>query len=102
MKAADPGLQAERTRLAWSRTAMTLVIDAVLLVRIAITTRDPVVIACGTGMVALSAAVFTLAAKRSRTLTADRQASPAPGLVRGLGLATALAALLVSLSLLAA
>jgi uncharacterized membrane protein YidH (DUF202 family) len=39
MKQQDPGLQPERTRLAWSRTTIALLINALLLLRIAIVTN---------------------------------------------------------------
>ncbi|MCW7943047.1 membrane protein [Streptomyces hygroscopicus] len=73
----DPGLQPERTRLAWRRTTLSNTVAAVLAVKTALHTRT----AAGFAVVAMCAllwlAFLTLAHRRIRALaTADAGGSP--------------------------
>lgn len=59
MDTRDPGLQAERTALAWNRTGMGLLLNAALLLRCGSAVRDVPVLA--TGGLLLFGAALTLA-----------------------------------------
>jgi len=52
----DPGLQLERTQLAWRRTAMTAAVNAALVIKLAATTLAPAAAYAVGGLLALLAA----------------------------------------------
>ena len=89
----DPGLQAERTAMAWQRTALGLGAVSALLVRQA--GGDP--LAAAPGAVGLLAAVALLVVVETRYLRTHRHVAEGteamgPRLVRALGWGTALLA----------
>ncbi|MFJ1704466.1 DUF202 domain-containing protein [Kitasatospora sp. NPDC088346] len=53
----DPGLQPERTLLAWGRTALLLTVDALLILRTGLISRQPGLTALG-GLLAAAACGF--------------------------------------------
>ncbi|GGY09706.1 DUF202 domain-containing protein [Streptomyces djakartensis] len=73
----DPGLQPERTRLAWRRTTLSATVAAVLAVRAALHggASAPGIVACAL-CCALWLGLLTVAHRRIRTLAA--RASPTP------------------------
>ncbi|KQX47818.1 MULTISPECIES: DUF202 domain-containing protein [unclassified Streptomyces] len=85
-EARDPGLQPERTRLAWRRTTLSCTVVAVLAVKLAV--HDEITAVGVTGL-ALSALVWigflAVAHRRIRSLSAAR---PGPLSYRGAWLAT--------------
>ncbi|QES50889.1 hypothetical protein DEJ50_26710 [Streptomyces venezuelae] len=75
----DPGLQPERTRLAWRRTTLTCTVTAVLAMRQALRGTGSAVEITGTAVTALVWLVFTgLAHRRIRELATVRPAGLAP------------------------
>jgi uncharacterized membrane protein YidH (DUF202 family) len=62
----DPGLQPERTELAWRRTVLALLLGAVVSLRLLPPVLGPWSIGIGFTGVALAAATWALAARRSR------------------------------------
>lgn len=76
----DPGLQPERTRLAWRRTTLTCAVTAVLAMRQAVRSQGtgPAVVAVG--LAALTFLAFLLVAhRRIQRLGAARPAAMPPG-----------------------
>ncbi|KAA9159749.1 DUF202 domain-containing protein [Amycolatopsis acidicola] len=91
MKAA-PGLQPERTALAWQRTSLSAAVLAVLLLRSGIVDRAPLTIAAGVFAAALvplsgfaARSVPTTGASRRRLMLATAAAA-ASGLLAVIGL----------------
>lgn len=84
----DPGLQPERTRLAWRRTTLSMTVAAVLAMRTTLHEgpTTPALLACAL-CVTLWLAFLLLAHHRIRTLTAAPH--PAPLLPRHAATATA-------------
>jgi hypothetical protein len=73
MRQADPGLQPQRTALAWNRTALATAINALLMLRAGMQTGGRALLAVGV-LVGIAAGVMAwTAARRSRQLA--RQAS---------------------------
>ncbi len=62
MTTRDPGLQPERTTLAWQRTALSAAVGALLLVRDGILRSEPLSLVAG---VVLSALVVAIASRRT-------------------------------------
>lgn len=64
----DPGAQSERTALAWTRTAVALVVVAALQLRVTVVERDigPVVLALG--LVGVGAVLYVAGQRRYRIL----------------------------------
>jgi uncharacterized membrane protein YidH (DUF202 family) len=88
-----PGLQTERTALAWTRTAAVAFVTAVLLVRLGVHTGEPLVFAGAAA--ALGLAVQALWRRRRRVSVADTAARPRALLVFA-GLASACGLLAVA------
>ncbi|WP_106476419.1 DUF202 domain-containing protein [Phytohalomonas tamaricis] len=64
----DPGLQPERTGLAWSRTAFVVLINAVLIARSGLTHHELIVTAAGFLMLAAAAAMYVYGSVRTHHL----------------------------------
>ncbi|WP_354641288.1 DUF202 domain-containing protein [Kitasatospora camelliae] len=78
----DPGLQPERTLLAWSRTALLLVVDAVLLLRTGLVRRQAGLTVLGGLLAAAAAGFYGYGLRRRRR--AGRSPGGAPEAVRAL------------------
>lgn len=74
----DPGLQAERTALAWNRTGMGLLVNAALLLRCGSTVRDAAVLATGGLLLFGAALALAFAACRGRVLARPMSARSSP------------------------
>lgn len=81
----DPGLQPERTMLAWSRTALVLAVNALLVLRIGLVGRQPGLAALG-GLLAGAAGWFHWYGVHRRRRQLDRPGRVRPGPVRALAL----------------
>ncbi|MGY4719447.1 YidH family protein [Naumannella cuiyingiana] len=90
----DPGLQNERTRLAWQRTALSLLVATLVMARLLAHTSIPLAIGLSTASVLIMAALARLAERRYR-LAQRRLHANAP--LSGAGLPAAMTALLVLL-----
>jgi uncharacterized membrane protein YidH (DUF202 family) len=87
----DPGLQHERTTLAWERTAIAGMVGGTLLARYAAVELDPVWASVGIGVVVLGAVLLVWAGRHYDDLHGPlrRGENPAhPAAVRLVGLAT--------------
>jgi uncharacterized membrane protein YidH (DUF202 family) len=80
----DPGLQPERTELAWRRTLLALAAGALVSVRVLPSVLGDWTIATGLGGVLAAGLLWTLARRRSRTVAAVfRDRSPASAMPGG-------------------
>jgi uncharacterized membrane protein YidH (DUF202 family) len=68
MTVRDPGLQAERTVLAWSRTAMSILVNAVLALRAGVVQQQPTLVLLACALLLCAAATFAHGLLRRRTL----------------------------------
>ncbi|HWI81337.1 DUF202 domain-containing protein [Ramlibacter sp.] len=76
----DPGLQGERTALAWSRTGLAMLANALLALRAGwVQTSRPVMV-LGIGLLAAAAAAFLYGRWRRRGLVEGRGAIAPPAL----------------------
>ncbi|HEU4459658.1 MAG TPA: DUF202 domain-containing protein [Methylibium sp.] len=66
--ARDAGLQAERTALAWNRSAAALLIDALLLLRAGYLAESAPVLGLAVALLGMSSALIVLARRRRRQL----------------------------------
>lgn len=94
----DPGLQAERTALAWHRTSLALAANALLSLRAGLVSDQPLVLALGSVLVGAAAAVALMGARRKRALLADTHLTAPPPWMLAAVAAAALAACLTGLS----
>lgn len=74
----DPGLQAERTALAWHRTALALVTNALLSLRAGVVSDQPLVLALGSVLVCAAATAAMMGVRRKRMLIDDPQVTAPP------------------------
>ena len=88
----DPGLQPERTALAWTRTALAIAVNALLSIRAGFVAGEPWLVAVGVLLFAASGAVVAIGTVRRRQLSADRLVITAPaGALLGVAAATLVA-----------
>ncbi|ACZ75040.1 DUF202 domain-containing protein [Dickeya zeae] len=64
----DPGLQPERTRLAWSRTAFVLLINSLLLLKAGSITTQPLMLATGLFLLVMALVTYIWSRLRLRAL----------------------------------
>jgi uncharacterized membrane protein YidH (DUF202 family) len=89
----DPGLQSERTALAWSRTALALAANAALTIRSGLTNQAPPVLFLGAVLLVAAAMLVPLSGwRRKQLLKAQKPISAQPRLL----LAVCLLAMLAS------
>ncbi|WP_353810492.1 DUF202 domain-containing protein [Agromyces sp. SYSU T00194] len=67
----DPGLQPERTALAWGRTALAIAVNALLVLRSGFVSDQPVLAALGVVLFASAAAAAAYGVVRARELSHD-------------------------------
>ncbi|MFC9560735.1 DUF202 domain-containing protein [Agromyces sp. NPDC056965] len=88
----DPGLQPERTALAWSRTALALAVNALLSMRAGFVAGQPLLVAVGVVLFAASGAAVAIGTVRRRQLAGHRLViTPPRGALVGVAAATLLA-----------
>lgn len=64
----DAGLQAHRTSLAWTRTALGFAVNAILVLRTGLLEGDPVAIIAGTGIAMTAVLAAGIGIRRRRQL----------------------------------
>jgi uncharacterized membrane protein YidH (DUF202 family) len=85
----DPGLQPERTALAWSRTALAIAVNALLSIRAGFLAGEPWLVAIGVLLFAASGAAVAIGTVRRRQLAGDRLViTPPAGALLGVAAAT--------------
>jgi uncharacterized membrane protein YidH (DUF202 family) len=77
-----PGLQHERTALAWDRTGLGFLVFGALLLRSGRPPFHPIRHLPGVAAIALGVGLLAWAASRYRSQMADGRTTPAPGAVR--------------------
>jgi uncharacterized membrane protein YidH (DUF202 family) len=92
--ARDPGLQGERTALSWSRTALVIVVNALLSLRSGIVSGEPALVAVGVLLLGAAIAAVVYGSVRGRALAGHTHQEPpvAPALAIALAAATTLLA----------
>lgn len=92
----DPGLQPERTALAWTRTVLALIVNAALLLRTPLLKAGAVPWVGCAALCAVAIILLPVAQRRGRQLRRQRPGAPRweVALVTGCTLVMALAALL--------
>ncbi|HZW41749.1 MAG TPA: DUF202 domain-containing protein [Agromyces sp.] len=85
----DPGLQPERTALAWSRTALALAVNALLSMRAGFVAGEPWLVVVGAVLFATSGSAVAIGTVRRRQLRGDRLViTPPRGALVGVAVAT--------------
>lgn len=74
----DPGVQPERTALAWHRTALAMLVNGALLVRAAAEARSPLVWAVAVLVVLAALGLFAVGWLRSRAILLAAASSSSP------------------------
>lgn len=74
----DPGLQAERTALAWNRTGLTLLVNAVLALRLGLAAGQSLMLALGGTLLCGAGAVMWIGRQRRRSLLGDTRIGGPP------------------------
>lgn len=72
----DPGMQPERTAIAWDRTALALVMNAVLMIRSGLRAHSYVLLISGIALVGLALAMGRAGLIRRRQLVAAQPNAP--------------------------
>ena len=98
----DPGLQPERTALAWGRTSLAIAVNALLSLRAGIVLGESSLIAVGAVLFAAAGATVAVGAIRRRqlsgvilTITAPRWALPGVAAATGVASLAGVASVLV-------
>ena len=91
----DRGLQRERTALSWNRTALSLVVVALLLVRSGFIASQPLLTVLGALLLVGAAAIVLFAARRSYAGAAPHQGFALIAAVGTLACAAGLVSILV-------
>lgn len=93
--ARDPGLQAERTALAWTRTAVAILVNAVLVLRTGIAGHSVVLMALSLTLLMAAALTFMHGKRRAAALRANDAVSVQlqPSICRAVSVVTVLAGL---------
>ncbi|WP_211195860.1 DUF202 domain-containing protein [Agromyces sp. H66] len=85
----DPGLQPERTALAWTRTALAIAVNALLSIRAGFVAGEPWLVAVGVLLFAASGAAVAIGTVRRRQLSGERLViTPPVGALVGVTVAT--------------
>ncbi|MFP1736883.1 DUF202 domain-containing protein [Lonsdalea quercina] len=94
----DPGVQPERTVLAWSRTAILLLVNTALLLKAGTLSTQPLLLAAGLLLLLASLAIFIWVPLRLRAIQRAPQTHSIPPtiLMRGFTLTLILIALLIA------
>ena len=75
----DPGLQGERTALAWNRTAMAVLVNGLIALRVAWSMQEAVITSLACAVIACAVITFAYAGVRRRQLLhGTRPAAAAP------------------------
>jgi uncharacterized membrane protein YidH (DUF202 family) len=99
----DPGLQAERTALAWARTALAVLANALLVLRFGWSSQRVAFVALGISLVLGAGATLVIGLRRHRELTDAVAPGVAPtGAIAAVATIAATAAAIGLLSLLPA
>ena len=93
----DPGMQQERTTLAWRRTGLSLIVGSLTIGRLTLETLGPVVV-IPTVMTSALAVWVVLEALRARRLSRDHPGEPIFSILAGGHLPAAVATVLVMLA----
>jgi len=91
----DPGLQRERTALSWNRTALSVIVVALLLVRSGFVAEQPSLAVLGATLLVGAAAIVLFAARRSFVGQAPHQGFALIAWVGTLACAAGLASILL-------
>ncbi|SFR73660.1 IPTL-CTERM protein sorting domain-containing protein [Agromyces sp. CF514] len=98
----DPGLQPERTALAWSRTGLAIAVNAVLALRDGLSSNQPALSTAGVVLFVLAAVAVAHGTVRRRQLGARREiVPPSPLVMLGVAATVLLAAVagIISISI---
>ncbi|GAA1947570.1 hypothetical protein GCM10009717_12400 [Agromyces allii] len=98
----DPGLQPERTSLAWSRTGLAIAVNAVLALRSGFSSEQPALAVAGVALFVLAAVAVAHGTVRRRQLDARHEpVPPSPVVMLGVAATVLLAALagIISISI---
>lgn len=88
----DPGLQPERTGLAWRRTALALTVDAILVMRTGMTRQSRPLMIAGVGLALCALLLIVASVRRRRQLATGAPTAPGQGLLAATTLAVVAAA----------
>jgi len=88
----DRGIQPQRTALAWTRTALAMTVNALLVLRAGFVANEGLLLGWGVAMALVAAALLLAGAQRRRALTAGHH-EPSPLLIGGTAVATTLGAI---------
>jgi uncharacterized membrane protein YidH (DUF202 family) len=81
MQPRDPGLQPERTALAWRRTALAMTVNAILVMRTGIASQARPLMAGGALLAAFALVLTGASVLRHRQLASGAPAAPGQGLL---------------------